>query len=144
VLPHYRTRGLPSIPYQPLPVSPRNSPADVVHMTKKIDCSRILTLHHAHQSLIDRVREEGSGLAFTVDEISTISYAFPKLGHEVQADAFVPYPQSASRPDPNVPWMYIHSSGTTGFPKLIPHSYKVQIHQMSRSMSILLVSQSRH
>ena len=143
MLPHYRTRGLPFIPYQSLPVSPGNSPADVVHM-KKIGCSRILTSHHAHQSSIDRVREEGSGLAFTVDEIPTISYAFPKLGHEVQADAFVPYPQSASRPDPNVPSMYIRSSGTTRFPKLIPHSYKVQIHQMSRSMSILLVSQSRH
>ncbi|KAI9458226.1 acetyl-CoA synthetase-like protein [Boletus coccyginus] len=116
----------------PFPVSPRNSPAAVVHMMKKINCSRIVTLHHAHRSLIDRVREEGSCLVFTVEEMPTISYAFPKLGGEVQADAFVPYPQSASRPDPNVPSMYLHSSGSTGFPKPIPRSPKVQIHLMHR------------
>ncbi|KAF8546313.1 acetyl-CoA synthetase-like protein, partial [Imleria badia] len=118
----------------PFPVSPRNSPAAVINMMKKLNCSRIVTLHHAHQTLIDDVRKQGSDLAFTVDEIPTISYAFPKLGHEVEADPFVPYPQATSRPDPNTPSMYIHSSGSTGFPKPIPQSYKIQIHWMYHSV----------
>ena len=126
------------IPNKPFPVSPRNSPAAVIDMMKKINCSRIVTLHHAHQSLIDGVHEQGSGLAFTVEEMPTISCAFPKLGCEVEADPFVPYPQSASPPDPNIPSIYIHSSGSTGFPKPIPHSYKVQIHWMYHGTSMLL------
>ncbi|KAF8548785.1 acetyl-CoA synthetase-like protein [Imleria badia] len=118
----------------PFLVSPRNSPAAVIDMMKKIDCSRIVTLYHAHQTLIDGVREQCSGLAFTVDEIPTILYALPKLGHEVEADTFVLYPQATSRPDQNIPSMYLHSSGSTGFPKPVPQSYKVQIHWMYHSV----------
>ena len=106
---------------------------------KKINTSRIVTLQHAHQTLIDGVREqlENSGLAFTVDEIPTVSYAFPKLGHEVEADLFVPYPPSASCPDPNAPLVYVHSSGSTGFPKPIPQSYKIKMHCIAHCTSIL-------
>jgi acyl-coenzyme A synthetase/AMP-(fatty) acid ligase len=129
---------------KPFPVSPRNSPAAMIDMMKKINCSRIVTLHHVHQTLIDGVREQGSGLTFTVEEMPNISCAFPKLGCEVEADPFVPYPQSASRTDPDAPSIYIHSSGSTGFPKPIPQSYKVQIHVMYHSMSILLAPEPRH
>ena len=129
---------------KPFPASPRNSPAAMIDMMKKINCSRIVTLHHAHQSLVDSVREQGSGLTFTVEEMPTISCAFPKLGCEVETDSFVPYPQSASRPDPNMPSIYIHSSGSTGFPKPIPQSYKFQIHLMYHSMSILPAPEVRH
>ena len=106
---------------------------------KKINCSRIVTLYDAHRNLIDALREQGSDLAFTVEEMPPISYAFPKLGHEIQADLFIPYPHSASRPDQNRPSIYIHSSGSTGFPKAIPQSYKVQIHWMYHSAPIRLL-----
>ncbi|KAI9463497.1 hypothetical protein HD554DRAFT_2124555 [Boletus coccyginus] len=76
----------------PFPVSPKNSPAVVVHMMKKINCSRDVTLHHAHQSLIDCVREEGSSLASTVDKMPMMSYAFLNLGCEVRANTFIPFP----------------------------------------------------
>ena len=138
VLPHHIIRLL-FTPYQPFPVSPRNPPAAVINMMKKINTSRIVTLQHAHQTLIDGVREqlENSGLAFTVDEIPTVSYAFPKLGREVEADLFVPYPPSASRPDPNAPLVYVHSSGSTGFPKPIPQSYKFKMNCIAHCTSIL-------
>ena len=135
-LPYSRTAF---IARQPFPVSPRNSPSAVIDMMKKINCSQIVTLYHAHQSLIDGVREQDSGFTLTINEIPTISYTFPELGHEVEEDPFVPYPQSASRPDPNVPSMYIHSSGSTGFPRPIPQSYKVQIQWMSNRMSSSLL-----
>jgi hypothetical protein len=100
-------------------------------MMKEINRSRIVTLHHAHQSLSDGVREQSSGLAFTDDEMPS---AFPNLGREVEADAFVP----ASRPDQNVPSICIHSSCSTRFPKPTPRSYRIQTHWMYRSTSILL------
>lgn len=107
-------------------------------MMKKTNCSRIVTLLHAHQSLIDGVREQGFGLAFTVDEMPTLSYAFPNIGREVEADPFDPYPQSVSRPDPDSPSMYIHSSGSTGSPKPIPQSHRFQTHRMIYGASIFL------
>ena len=123
---------------QPFPVSPRNSAAAVINMMKTTNCLRIVTLHHAHQALIDDIREQSSGLTFTVEEMPNIFYAFPKLGREVEADSFVPYPDSASQPDANVPAIYIHSSGSTGFPKSIPQSFKTQLHWMYHSTSYLL------
>ncbi|KAF9223056.1 putative nonribosomal peptide synthetase [Gyrodon lividus] len=100
-------------------------------MMKKTNCSRIVTLHHAHESLIDGIRGEVSGGELIFDELPTLGYAFPKLGNEVESDPFHPYP-SGLRPDLDNPAIYIHSSGSTGFPKPIAHSYKVQIHWMTQ------------
>lgn len=106
----------------------------------KTNCSQIVTLHHAHQGLIDEVRKMVSGRELTIDEIPTLSYAFPKLGKEVEADPFVPYPTATSRPDLNEPSLYIHSSGSTGFPKPIPHSHKIQIHLMTQRKFMIFLT----
>ena len=115
-------------------------------MMKKTNCSRILTLHHAHNALIKNIREEVPDRELVVDELPTLSYAFPKLGTEVEADPFVPYPGPASRPDLDSPAIYFHSSGSTGFPKPIAHSHKFQaswlVQRQSRSVlafSLLLI-----
>lgn len=101
-------------------------------MMKKTNCSRIVTLYHAHQSLIDEIQQETVGLDLTIDELPTLAYAFPKLGCEVASDPFVLYPPPAFRPDLDKPAIYIHSSGSTGFPKPIAHSHKVQVHWMTQ------------
>lgn len=108
-------------------VSYRNSAVAVADMMKKTNCSHIMTLRHAHNGLIEEIREEIAGHELVVDELPTLSYAFPKLGSEVEADPFVPYPAPASRPDLDSPVIYFHSSGSTGFPRPIPHSHKFQI-----------------
>jgi acyl-coenzyme A synthetase/AMP-(fatty) acid ligase len=123
---------------QPFLVSPRNSAAAVVDMMKKTNCSRIITLHHAHHGLIDGIREEVPGREIIIDELPTLTYAFPKLGNEAESDPFDPYPAAASRPGLDRPAIYIHSSGSTGFPKPIAHSYKVQIHWMRQRRSIII------
>ncbi|KAF8550426.1 acetyl-CoA synthetase-like protein, partial [Imleria badia] len=110
----------------PFLVSYRNSAAAVADMMKKTNCSRILTLHHAHNALIKNIREEIPDRELAVAELPTLSYAFPKLGSEAEADPFVPYPGPASCPDLDSPAIYFHSSGSTGFPKPIPHSHKFQ------------------
>ncbi|KIJ62360.1 hypothetical protein HYDPIDRAFT_114897 [Hydnomerulius pinastri MD-312] len=116
----------------PFLVSPRNSPAAVADMMKKTNCSRIVTLHHAHQRLVDGILQETPHAQLTVDELPTLAFAFPHLGHEVESHPFVPYPPPTSRPDVNKPAIYIHSSGSTGFPKPIPHTYKGQIHWLTQ------------
>lgn len=102
-------------------------------MMKKTNCSRIVTLDHAHKPLIDGIRLELQGAQLTVYEIPTFRYAFPKLGKEVTADSFIPYPPP-KRPDLDSPAIYIHSSGSTGFPKAIPHSHRIQFQWLSQRM----------
>ncbi|KAF9238232.1 putative nonribosomal peptide synthetase, partial [Melanogaster broomeanus] len=112
-------------------VSPRNSAAAVADMMQKTNCSRIVTLHHAHRSLMEAIREEMSVYNLIFDELPTLAYAFPKLGHEVESEPFDAYPP-LPRPDLDKPAIYIHSSGSTGFPKPIAHSYIVQIHSLTQ------------
>ena len=132
------------IAYQPFPVSPRNSAPAVVDMMKKTNCSRIVTLRHAHQSLIDEIQSTVSDCELIVDEIPTLSYAFPKLGKEVESDPFVPYPPATSRPDLNEPALYIHSSGSTGFPKPIPHSHRFQIQLLTQRKCMFFLHSGGH
>ncbi|KAN0082898.1 hypothetical protein V8E55_008693 [Tylopilus felleus] len=110
----------------PFLVTPRNSAAAVVDMMKKTSCSRILILQHAHNGLIKSIRDEMPSQELVVGKLPTLSYAFPKLGAEVEADPFMPYPAPASRPDLDSPAIYFHSSGSTGFPKPIPHNHRFQ------------------
>lgn len=103
-------------------------------MMKKTNCSRIVTLAHAHRSLIEGVQREIQGVQLTLDEFPTFRYAFPKLGEEVPADYFIPYPSTLKHPDLDSPAIYLHSSGSTGLPKAIPHSHRVQIQWLAHRM----------
>ncbi|KAK2461112.1 hypothetical protein APHAL10511_006891 [Amanita phalloides] len=133
ILYHAVTTGLSIAGWVPFPTSPRNSAAAVVHLMKKANSSRIVTLDHAHKALIDGVRRESQGTQLTIFEVPTLRYAFPKLGQEIAADPFIPFPSPLKRPDSDSPAIYIHSSGSTGFPKAIAHSYKMQLQWFSRS-----------
>ncbi|KAF8436597.1 putative nonribosomal peptide synthetase [Boletus edulis BED1] len=127
ILYHAIVAGLLITGWVPFPVSPRNSAAAIVDMMKKTNCSRIATLGHAHKVLIDGIRREFEGERLTVYEVPTLRYAFPKLGKEIATDSFTPYPPPLKRPDLDSPAVYMHSSGSTGFPKPIPHSYRIQL-----------------
>ena len=122
------------ISVQPFPASPRNSAAAVVNMLKKTNCSRIITLEHAHKPLIDGIRHEIGGAPLIIYELPTLRYAFPKLGQEVALDSFTPYPPPLKRPDLDSPAIYIHSSGSTGFPKAIVHSHRIQVQWLAQRM----------
>ncbi|KAF9238227.1 acetyl-CoA synthetase-like protein [Melanogaster broomeanus] len=131
ILYHAALAGMSLAGLVPFLVSPRNSAAAVADMMKKTNCSRIVTLHHAHRNLMESIQEEISVHDLIFDELPTLPYAFPKLGHEVESDPFDPYPP-VPRPDLDKPAIYVHSSGSTGFPKPIAHSYKVQIHWLTQ------------
>ncbi|KAG9309638.1 putative aminoadipate reductase [Chiua virens] len=132
ILHHAVAMGLSIAGWIPFPASPRNSPAAVVSMLKKINCSHIVTLGRAHKGLIDGIHRELDGVQLIVSELPTLCYAFPKLGKEVATDPFIQYPVSVKRPELDSPAIYIHSSGSTGFPKPIAHSHRSQIQWFTR------------
>ncbi|KAH7890585.1 acetyl-CoA synthetase-like protein [Phlebopus sp. FC_14] len=133
---HAVVSGMNLAGFIPFPVSPRNSSAAVADMMRKTDCSRILTLHHVHQSLIDGVRREMLGIELYIEEIPTLAHAFPKLGCELESDTFEPYPVFSSRPNPDDTAVYLHSSGSTGFPKPIAITYAMQINWMCQARNL--------
>jgi hypothetical protein len=107
-------------------------------MIKKTNCSWIVTLAHAHQSLINAICQESEDTQLTIDELPTLACAFPKLGNEVEADPFDPYPPPSKRPELHSPAIYVHSSGSTAFPKAIAHSHQFQIHWLTQRKSAYL------
>ena len=63
----------------------------------------------------------------SIEELPALDAIFPRLGREVQEDPFSPYPAIQIRPDLSEVCLYLHSSGSTGLPKVIPESHKVVI-----------------
>lgn len=100
-------------------------------LLKKTKCTRIVTLHHAHKALINGILRFHEGGHLIVTESPTLQYTFPQLGAESADDSFVHYPSAERRPDLDSPGLYLHSSGSTGFPKPIAHSYRIQIQWMA-------------
>lgn len=102
----------------------------------KTNCSRIVTLDRAHKPLIQGILRETQGAQLAVHELPAFRYAFPKLGQEVAADPFIPYPHPLKCPDLDSPAIYVHSSGSTGFPKAIAHTHRIQIQWLAHRTSL--------
>ena len=104
---------------QPFPISPRNSPEAILSMLQKTSCTRILTTSPSLGGLISQV----IALApFKVEESPTISQCYPFLGHETASHSFESYPALSDELDLDRVIFYLHSSGSTGFPKPIPQT----------------------
>ena len=122
-------------------MSPRNTAGAVIELLKDTSCHRLLTTHHTFSNLIDQVKK---GLAstspsyiLTTDEVPSLSEIFPRLGQEKLEDAFTEYPAGA-KPGLDKILMYLHSSGSTGFPKTIPQTFRSMVHWAGLRMLALL------
>lgn len=115
----------------PLLMSPRNSAPAIVSMMQKTSCRRLLTTESLLASLLSDLRKEFDMLPepfdITIQEAPWIKEIYPHLGAERDTDAFTPYPASAQRPALNDVMVYLHSSGSTGFPKPIPITHGAQL-----------------
>ncbi|GJE96032.1 acetyl-CoA synthetase-like protein [Phanerochaete sordida] len=111
--------------FVPYPISPRNSPQGVEHMLKTTACLDIL----AHASTAVLVRQACEELALNskhvrVHDLPPMSEMLPTLfGKADQPSTFSPYPASERPADPESPWLIVHSSGSTGLPKSVPHNH---------------------
>ncbi|KAJ6487165.1 putative aminoadipate reductase [Mycena vitilis] len=89
----------------PFQISHRNSEAAILHLLSNSGVHRVLTT-----------------------EIPLLGQLYPCLGRETMGDAFVPYPSPSTRTNLDNVLMYVHSSGSTGFPKCIPETNRNIIH----------------
>ncbi|KAJ7488851.1 putative aminoadipate reductase [Mycena latifolia] len=133
----------------PFPISHRNSAAATLHLLKSTGSHRLLTTKGSLSHLVDAVASELSlqspPYELSIEEIPLIRQIYPHLGHETIDDGFVPYPGPATRPSFDELALYLHSSGSTGFPKPIPETHKNLIHYSSLGTLIDLVEISpRH
>ncbi|KAG2140138.1 putative aminoadipate reductase [Suillus clintonianus] len=117
----------------PFPMSPRNSAAAIISMMHKTKCCRLIVTWHSLASLIDDIKANfvshvTQTSQLQIDEIPALKHLYPALVSGTQDEAFVPYPSPAPPSYKNDVLFYLHSSGSTGFPKPIPISNLTAIH----------------
>ncbi|KAG6864081.1 hypothetical protein C0993_009449, partial [Termitomyces sp. T159_Od127] len=126
------TIGLMIAGLVPFPISPRNTPAAIVHLLTKTSSHRLITTSATLSSLIDGVKTElGADFDLSIEEIPTLHQVYPRLGTETIHDPFERYPAPATRPPMSDIALYLHSSGSTGFPKAIHQTHLILSHWAS-------------
>lgn len=122
-------------------MSPRNTAAAIIKMLKEVGCHRLLTTQETLKSLVSDIKTElardSPGFELAVEEMPPIREIYPKLGHETKDDPFQEYPKPPVRPPMDNVLLYLHSSGSTGFPKSIAETYKIISHWASFREQIL-------
>ncbi|TFK51599.1 acetyl-CoA synthetase-like protein [Heliocybe sulcata] len=110
----------------PFPISSRNSAPAVCSMLEKTNCHRLVTTSGSLHGLLEDTKTELDikGYELQVEEIPSLRDLFPCLGKEGASDDFHPYPALDKQQLDDV-LIYIHSSGSTGFPKPIPQTVKI-------------------
>ncbi|KAJ7146581.1 hypothetical protein C8R44DRAFT_757824, partial [Mycena epipterygia] len=116
----------------PFPISHRNSAAAVFHVLSTTGAHRMLTTNGSLARLVAAVLAESSAKSppyeLSIEEIPLLGKIYPHLGHEMKDDDFTPYPSPATRTALDDAAVYLHSSGSTGFPKCIPETHRNIIH----------------
>ncbi|KAF8899601.1 hypothetical protein CPB84DRAFT_1847624 [Gymnopilus junonius] len=124
--------GIMKAGFIPFPISPRNTAAAVINLLKKTDCHYLLSTCVTLKELLDNISvelgEEESPYKVDVEEIPRLYDIFPKLGEEREDDPFTPYRSPKDYAGLNDVGIYLHSSGSTGFPKAIPQTHQIMIH----------------
>ncbi|KZT27278.1 acetyl-CoA synthetase-like protein, partial [Neolentinus lepideus HHB14362 ss-1] len=109
----------------PYPMSNRNSPAAIFHMLRTTSCHHLIVTSNTLAGLVTGIMAEASSQDYRIqiDELPCLYDIFPHFGYETAGDDFVSYP-ALNKCGPDEIITYIHSSGSTGFPKSIPHTNK--------------------
>ncbi|KAI6117048.1 hypothetical protein EDD16DRAFT_1708011 [Pisolithus croceorrhizus] len=115
----------------PLPMSPRNSPAAIINLLKTTKSRHLIATKSSLRSLISEVERrstsyEDEAYGLQIDEPPTLAMVYPYMSEETIDSPFVPYPKGDINNDDVM--FYLHSSGSTGFPKPIPITHLVGKH----------------
>ncbi|KAK7033978.1 hypothetical protein VNI00_012605 [Paramarasmius palmivorus] len=113
--------------FVPLLISLRNSPVAIVNLLKTTGCHQILATKETMKKLLasvsDYISSSAPDYCLAVDEIPSLQQLYPYLGHELAEHPFRPYPELSKASFEDTA-LYIHSSGSTGFPKPIPITHR--------------------
>jgi acyl-CoA synthetase (AMP-forming)/AMP-acid ligase II len=108
-------------------MSPRNSSAAICHMLRKVSSHRLIVTASSVGSLLGDVKKELAASEYSLDiqELPAFPDIYPCFTRETISDPFEPIalPSRDAFVDGIIP--YIHSSGSTGFPKPIPWTHEV-------------------
>ena len=96
-------------------------------MLETVSCTRILA-QASTASLVRQVQRnlEAKGVTLRIDDLPGLPEVFPQLGGSVDAAhaEVKPYPPSDNPVDLRAPSLYIHSSGSTGYPKSVHFTHR--------------------
>ncbi|KAJ7776532.1 hypothetical protein DFH07DRAFT_798512 [Mycena maculata] len=125
---HAIVAGLMTANFIPFPISPRNSAAAILHLLRASSCHRIVATCVTLASSLARLQKHAADVdpdfALNIQEIPSMQQIYPNLGTETSDCSFQPYSKTQIRPKFDDIFMYIHSSGSSGFPKAIPQTYR--------------------
>ncbi|PCH35038.1 acetyl-CoA synthetase-like protein, partial [Wolfiporia cocos MD-104 SS10] len=127
---HALVAGLIRAGLVPFPMSPRNSVPAIASLMEHTSCHHIVS-QPTFAPFTDAVRESlPSGFAMHVDDLPALTDVFPTLAPSFDPPRAVPdpYPPPACAASPSDIVLYLHSSGSTGFPKPIPHTHTTILH----------------
>ncbi|KAF8215565.1 acetyl-CoA synthetase-like protein [Mycena galopus ATCC 62051] len=113
----------------PFPISHRNSAAAIFHLVHNTDSHRLLTTKGSLAHLVETVSTGNAPYELSVEEIPLLGQIYPHLGRESVGDEFVPYASPIVGMALDDVALYLHSSGSTGFPKSIPETHRNLVHQ---------------
>lgn len=109
--------------HQPFPISPRNSPAGILQLLRASSCHRIIatcaTLEPLLASVKKHIAEVDPEFELKIEEVPSLEQVYPNLGTETANCSFQPYPPESSEASLDDIALYLHSSGTTGFPRAV-------------------------
>ncbi|KAJ7099035.1 putative aminoadipate reductase [Mycena crocata] len=115
----------------PFAISNRNTAPAVFHLLSNTGSHRLLTTKGSLGRLVGAVSEDAAAKSpsyeLSIEEVPLLGQIYPHLGHESAEHAFQPYPAPATRVAVDDVVSYLHSSGSTGFPKSIPQTHRTFI-----------------
>ncbi|PCH33942.1 acetyl-CoA synthetase-like protein [Wolfiporia cocos MD-104 SS10] len=127
---HALTVGTVRAGLVPFPMSPRNSAPAVASMIERTDCHRLIC-QPSFSSLTDEIHAAlPKGYVLEVDDLPLLSDIFPSFAPPsapVRTISQAPYPPAPTVPPSDVV-LYLHSSGSTGFPKPIAQTTITILH----------------
>jgi acyl-coenzyme A synthetase/AMP-(fatty) acid ligase len=111
----------------------------------KTSCHHLLTTRTTLKDLLDGVKVEleatNPSYELVIEEVPSLHDIFPKLGVETEDNPFTPF-KIDYKPKVDEIAMYLHSSGSTGFPKAIHQTHQTLLDWMSICESFHMIFES--
>ncbi|KAJ7450213.1 hypothetical protein FB451DRAFT_1286443 [Mycena latifolia] len=128
ILYHAVVAGLITADLIPFPISPTTSAAAIVNLLRNSSCHRLIATWVTLGALVAEIKKEFNRLdpdfSLHVEEMTPLAQIYPSLGVETADCAFEAYPVSPNQPEFDDICLYLHSSGSIGFPKAIPETHR--------------------
>ncbi|KAL1695048.1 hypothetical protein GGG16DRAFT_109571 [Schizophyllum commune] len=127
---HAVTMGLIRAGLVPFPISPRLAAPAVANLLRTSGCRRLVATQQTLHTLISDLKAElGDEYGLIIDEMPALGAMYPRFAAEsplrdaekAEHEGFDPYPRLDVKPDELL--FYIHSSGSTGFPKAVGQTH---------------------